>query len=245
MLKFFKSLMLVLGVMMTVGLINACTDDANAEQPVADTYTKAEVDALIGGLSDEITALRAELSGMQPNRLAAAGASTARGMQKASALTDICTPLDQNPSAAFPGLVTSYPCKSAEGMLLNMPATTSASTVRPMPLSENMFVAFESADCTGTPRVVAGDVGDFGLAQGAVFSIYETETASMRTVYVAAGSLSADFQYNSSMTRQPDGTWPCTANTIVGAEIGAVTPLDNDPTETGIQDTYQGPVSMF
>src|SRR5690606_11406941 len=166
-------------------------------------------------------------------------------MQKAAAVGDICTVLDFTPSETFPGTMSAASCKSATGFLLTMPITTSTGDVHPAPLADDMFVGFESADCTGTPRVVAAQVGDFGLSQGAVFSLYETETASLRTVYVAPGSAGTDFQYNSSLARQPNGDWTCTANATPGAEVSGVTPIDNGPSVTGVEDSYAGPISMF
>lgn len=243
-MKKFYGLILGAVIGFVVVACGGSSGGAVADSGLTETEVKALISDAIQPLQDRIAELEGQTEeGLTGNVLTASTATASAGMQKASAVSDICSVLSYAPSGTFPGSMESAACKSSTGYLLTLPITVESGTVRPTPL-DNSSVYFTTTDCTGTPYITASQVGDMGHVQGAVFSIYETETASVRTVYTPPNFDYEVLNWASSLTLSDAGEWHCTA--IGGtAVLHGFTPIANDPAVTGIEDTYTGPITMF
>lgn len=236
-IKFFA----VCGVLTMFGLLQACFSDSNADSDAtASGLSKAEVEALLAPLEQRIAQL--EATATRPNVLVAKGSNSAM-MAKAAAdgsgqpVNEICTVLNHAPAEAFPGRMSTASCKSSTGFLLTMPITTKAEEVRPATLDDARFY-FETADCSGTAYVHPDQLGEFGMAQGAVFGLITNST-----FYTPPNPTVHEKLYMMSYIdpREPSGSMCKPLN----GYVHGIAILPNDPEVTGIENTYMGPITLF
>lgn len=225
-----KRLMQILLPAVLVGLfaVGCGSGSAGAGSGLSEAQVQKMIKAAVSPLEERI-------AGLEAGTVLVYSSSSTSGQSKTSA-----TPanlacggsLGYTPANDPAWKMTAVYCKSTTGYMVGLPITDRSVDV--LPVTADARILYQTNDCTGTAFIHWSDVGALGLNNGLVLSYQDATGKHVGSIAPQASPVNMR-QFGSWMEGGTCTSLPHThGNTL---EI-----MPNDPSVTGVQASYTGPI---